>query len=90
MKRSSVVDSGASGFVSFLQGIIVSKEMSGTFNVVQKAAEKIIQEGKKITVINSKLNFGAQGLLVLDAAKLLEDEKNYEEVVETIKDTVLG
>jgi DegV family protein with EDD domain len=68
--------------------IIVSKEMSGTFNVVQKVAEKFIQEGKKITVINSKLNSGAQGLLVLDAAKLLEAGKNYEEVVDIIKDTV--
>ncbi|MGH4141085.1 DAK2 domain-containing protein [Clostridium sp.] len=68
--------------------IIVSKEMSGTFNVVQKAAQKFIQEGKKITVINSKLNSGAQGLLVLEAAKLLEDGKNHEEVVKLIKNTI--
>ncbi|MGV8984375.1 DAK2 domain-containing protein [Clostridium sp.] len=68
--------------------IIVSKEMSGTFNVVQKAAEKFIKEGKKINVINSKLNSGAQGLLVLKAAKLLEDGKNYEEVVEIIKSSI--
>ena len=59
--------------------IIVSKEMSGTFGTVQKAAEKFIKEGKKITVINSKLNSGAEGLLVLEAAKQLEAGKNHEE-----------
>ncbi|MBZ9623519.1 DegV family EDD domain-containing protein [Clostridium sp. FP2] len=68
--------------------IIVSKEMSGTFNAVQKASEKFIEEGKKITVINSKLNSGAEGLLVLEAAKLLESGKNYEQVVEIIEETI--
>jgi len=65
--------------------IIVSKEMSGTFNIVQKAAEKFIEEGKIITVINSKLNSGAEGLLVLEAAKALELGKGHEEVVGIIE-----
>jgi len=68
--------------------IIVSKDMSGTFNIVQKAAEKFIKDGKKITVINSKLNSGAEGLLVLQAAKELEVGKNHEEVVEIIKNNI--
>lgn len=68
--------------------ITVSKEMSGTFNAVQKASEKFIEEGKKITVINSKLNSGAEGLLVLEAAKLLESGKNYEQVVDIIEETI--
>jgi DegV family protein with EDD domain len=68
--------------------IIVSKEMSGTFNVVQKAADKFIEQGKKITVINSKLNSGAEGLLVLKAAVELENRKNYKEVIDTIEDTI--
>jgi len=68
--------------------IIVSKEMSGTFGTVQKAAEKFIKEGKKITVINSKLNSGAEGLLVLEAAKQLEAGKNHEEVVEIIENKI--
>lgn len=68
--------------------IIVSKEMSGTFNIVEKAAEKFIKEGKKITVINSKLNSGAEGLVVLKAAKELEKGKSYEEVVEIIEDSI--
>ena len=68
--------------------IIVSKEMSGTFNIVNKAAEKFIKEGKKITVIDSKLNSGAEGLLVLQAAKELDVGKNHEEVVEIIKNNI--
>jgi len=68
--------------------IIVSKEMSGTFNVVQKAAEKFIKEGKRITVINSNLNSGAEGLIVLEAARELENGKSYKEVVDIIKEKI--
>ncbi|MGH4050253.1 MAG: DAK2 domain-containing protein [Clostridium sp.] len=68
--------------------IMVSKEMSGTFNIVKKAAEKFIEEGKNITVINSKLNSGAQGLIVLEAAKELEAGKNYEEVIKIIENKI--
>lgn len=68
--------------------ITVSKEMSGTFNVVSKAAEKFIETGNKITVINSKLNSGAQGLLVLKTARELEGGKSYENVVETIQNSI--
>lgn len=68
--------------------IMVSKEMSGTFNVALKAAEKFIKEGKKITVINSKLNSGAEGLLVLEAAKELENGKSYKEVVDIIEASI--
>lgn len=68
--------------------IMVSKEMSGTFNVVQKAAEKFIKEGKKIAVINSNLNSGAEGLIVLEAARELENGKSYKEVVDIIKEKI--
>lgn len=68
--------------------IIVSKEMSGTFNVVQKAADKFIEQGKKITVIDSKLNSGAEGLLVLKAALELENGKNYNEVINIIEGAI--
>lgn len=68
--------------------ITVSKEMSGTFNIVEKAAEKFIKEGKKIKVINSKLNSGAEGLVVLKAARELEKGKGYEEVVEIIETAI--
>lgn len=65
--------------------IIVSKEMSGTFNIVKTAAEKYIKEGKKIAVINSKLNSGAEGLLVLQAAKAINSGKSHDQVVNMIE-----
>ena len=65
--------------------ITVSKAMSGTFQCVEKAAEKFIKEGYKIKVIDSKLNSGAQGLLVLDAAKMLDQGLGFEQVVDCIE-----
>ncbi|WP_160671754.1 DegV family protein [Clostridium sp. C8-1-8] len=64
--------------------IMVSKELSGTFNVVNKAAEALSKQGKKISVINSRLNSGAQGLLVLKAAEEIALSKSHEQVVEAI------
>jgi uncharacterized protein len=86
----SVVDlfSFLTGHYESIISIIVSKEMSGTFNVVEKAAEKFILQGKKITVINSRLNSGAEGLLVLEAVKELEKGKDHEEVVKTIEERI--
>lgn len=65
--------------------ITVSAEQSGTNSLFNKAVEKLAQAGKKITVINSKQNSLAEGLLVLRAAELIEEGKPYEEVVETIE-----
>lgn len=68
--------------------IMVSKEMSGTFQSVEKAAQKWVQEGKKIKVIDSKLNSGAEGLLVLEAARQLDQGKNFEEAVTYIENQI--
>lgn len=65
--------------------ITVSGEQSGTNSLFTKASEKLAQDGKKITVINSKQNSLAEGLLVLKAAELIDEGKPYEEVVETIE-----
>ncbi len=65
--------------------ITVSGEQSGTNSLFNKTAEKLAREGKKIAVINSKNNSLAEGLLVLKAAELIEQGKNFTEVVETIE-----
>ncbi len=65
--------------------ITVSKAMSGTFQCVEKAAEKFIKEGNKIKVIDSKLNSGAQGLLVLEASKVLDQGYSFEETINHIE-----
>jgi len=53
--------------------ITVSKELSGTSNVFNTVAEELSKEGKKVTVINSCLNSCTQGLLVLQAARLIDE-----------------
>ncbi len=68
--------------------ITVSKEMSGTYHIMEKAARKFLDQGKQIKVIDSKLNSGAQGLLVLDAARQLDDGRNLEQVIEHIESQI--
>ena len=67
--------------------ITVSQKMSGTYDNVLKAAEKIQAENKalKITIIDSKSNSGAQGLLVMEAAEQLSSGKSYQETVEHLE-----
>ncbi|SDN79209.1 hypothetical protein SAMN05518871_107222 [Psychrobacillus sp. OK028] len=61
--------------------VTVSKEMSGTFETITKAAQHLQNAGKKIAVIDSKSNSAAQGLIVLKAAESIEAGKSFEEVV---------
>jgi len=62
--------------------IHLSDKLSGTFNSSQKAAQSISKEfGKPITVINSKNLSGALGLLVLRAARAIEEGKSHDEIV---------
>ncbi len=62
-------------------GIFVSKKMSGTYNNAVKAAKRLAKEGGKISIVNSKLNSAAQGLLVLEAASLIEQGLNHNDIV---------
>jgi len=64
--------------------ITVSKEMSGTYNAFIEAANKFKET--KISVINSKQNSGAEGLLVLRAAELIDQGLPFDEVVQMIED----
>jgi DegV family protein with EDD domain len=68
--------------------VIVSKELSGTFNAVNSATEKLINEGKKLSVINSKLNSGAEGLLVLKAAEEIASGKSHDNIVHVLNNQV--
>ena len=64
--------------------ITVSSNLSGTYDSVQRAAENI-QNGTKITIINSKLDSGAQGLLVMEAAEKIKEGWDYQEIVDYIE-----
>jgi DegV family protein with EDD domain len=62
--------------------IHLSDKLSGTFNSSQKAALSISKEfNKTISVINSKNLSGALGLLVLRAAKSIEDGYSHNQIV---------
>lgn len=66
--------------------ITVAKEQSGTNNIFQKAAEKITREGKRIHVIDSKQNSGAEGLLVVKAAELIHKGLSLDEIIKAVEE----
>lgn len=66
--------------------VTVSSKMSGTFEVLDKASRNLKDKGINIEVIDSKLNSGGQGLVVLRAAEEIEKGKTFDEVVESIKE----
>ncbi len=63
--------------------VTVSKNMSGTYQAFVDAAAKFKQT--TITVINSKQNSGAEGLIVLKAAQMIDLGLEYDDIVENIK-----
>ena len=64
--------------------LMVSGKISGTVNSVYQAAQKLKDNGYKIDVIDSKLNSGAQGLLVQKTAEMIESGLPHEEIVKKI------
>ncbi len=61
----------------------VADRLSGTYQALVKAAS-IVTPDKKITVIDTKLNSGAQGLLVQAAAEMISQGASHDEIVERI------
>lgn len=68
--------------------LTVSKALSGTFNTISRVVGKLNDPNFKVSVINSKQNSGAQGLLLAKAARLIHDGKTHDEVVEEIEKTI--
>lgn len=66
-------------------GIFVSSKMSGTYNNISRVISKMNVEGKKIALIDSKVNSVAEGMLVMEAAKLREQGASFEDIVEQIE-----
>ena len=65
--------------------ITVSSNLSGTYETVKTAAQNI-QNGTKISIIDSKLDSGAQGLLVMEAAEKIKEGKSHAEIVEYLEE----
>jgi uncharacterized protein len=68
--------------------ITVSKQMSGTFDTIVKASQNIGLNEKEIAIIDSKLNSGAQGLVVLKAAEDIAAGKEFPEIIKSIQHTI--
>lgn len=65
--------------------VTVAKEQSGTNSVFRNAVSKKLRDGKKIAVIDSKRNSGAQGLLVMKAAEMIAAGIPFDEIVSAIE-----
>lgn len=65
-------------------GIFISKKMSGTYSGAARVAKRLAKQGKKITIVDSKLNSNAEGLLVHEAARLISEGLEHDEVVEKL------
>jgi len=74
-----------SSYYKSVIALMVSGKISGTVNSVYQAAQKLKDNGYKIDVIDSKLNSGAQGLLVQKTAELIESGLSHEKVVKEIQ-----
>ncbi len=61
--------------------LAVSGHISGTYRTLQQAAENLNQEERRITVVDTRLNSAAQGLLVLTAAEAIEAGAGHEELL---------
>ena len=68
--------------------ITVAEKLSGTFSVFKREADRLEKLGHRVTVIDSKLNSGAQGLLVKKAAELLKSGCNHEEIVKGVLECI--
>ncbi len=64
--------------------ITVSSNLSGTYDTVKNAAENI-KNGTKISIIDSKLDSGAQGILVMEAAEKIKEGHDHQEIVDYIE-----
>lgn len=68
--------------------ITVSSQMSGTYETLVKASQTTDLKEHQIAILDSKLNSGAQGLIVKKAADLLEKGYSFEEIIPKLEETV--
>lgn len=59
----------------------VAKALSGTYTSFEKAIEAFPEDKHRITLVDTKLNSGAQGLIVLRAAQMANEGKRLDEIL---------
>jgi DegV family protein with EDD domain len=80
LKRINLLFETLSSYYDDIIVLTVSKALSGTHNVFQKAAQTITTK-TNIDIIDTKQNSAAQGLLVMTCAQQIKEGKSREEVV---------
>lgn len=65
--------------------LTVSKVLSGTYNNFSKVAEKLKKPNFKISIVNTKQNSGAQGLLVKKCAEYISKGMTHDDIVDKIQ-----
>ncbi|NDL68383.1 DAK2 domain-containing protein [Anaerotalea alkaliphila] len=68
--------------------ITVAGALSGTYNTFVQAAGKFADGEVPIDVIDSRLNSGAEGLLVLKAAEAIDQGQSHREVVDLVRSMI--
>lgn len=66
--------------------LTVSSKLSGTHDVIYEEARKLKEKGKNITVIDTYNNSATEGLLVLKAIELLNNDVPTKEIITTLED----
>jgi DegV family protein with EDD domain len=66
----------------------VASKLSGTFNAYQLAAKVLQESGTDITIIDTKLNASAQGLVVQEAARAVARGEQGESLLQSISETI--
>lgn len=69
-------------------GIFVSSKMSGTFNNIKRVVDKMDTKGKKIAMIDSKVNSVAEGMLVVEACQYRNQGLSFDEIVNKINEKI--
>lgn len=69
-------------------GIFVSSKMSGTYNNIKRVVSRMNLDGKKVRLIDSKVNSVAQGLLVAQIAKWRNQGFSFDELVRKTEEAI--
>ncbi len=68
--------------------ISVASALSGTHESYRRAIDELGEQGKRITLIDSKLNSGAQGLIVYNAAKMANSGETLDNISRKTLDAI--
>lgn len=66
----------------------VASKLSGTFNAYQLAAKALQEKGADISIIDTKLNASAQGLVAQEAARAVARGEQGESLLQSIRETI--